>query len=113
MRKLRNFKDTILEDLTDPQYAQTYLSVALEEYEKDKDVSSFLTALRDVTEAMGGITKLAEKTHLNRQSLYKSLSSKGDPRLNTVEAVLHGLGYRLCVVPLNEAPLQSGYNSPR
>lgn len=107
MRKLRNFKDKLIEDLQDVEYAQTYLTVALEEYEKDKDVSSFLTALRDVAEARGGITKLAEKTHLNRQSLYKSLSAKGDPKLNTVETVLHGLGYRLCVVPLSEMPLQN------
>lgn len=102
MRKLRNFKGALLEDLKNPQYAQTYLSVALEEYEKDKDVASFLTALRDVVEANGGITKLAEKTDLNRQSLYKSLSAEGDPKLNTVETVLNGLGYRLSVVPLNE-----------
>lgn len=102
MRKLRKFKETLLEDLKDPHYAQTYLSVALEEYEQDKDVSSFLTALRDVVEAKGGITKLAEKTHLNRQSLYKSLSAGGDPKLNTIETVLHGLGYRLSVIPLNE-----------
>lgn len=102
MRKLKKFKDALLEDLKDPEYAQTYLSVALEEYEKDKDVSSFLMALRDVVEAKGGITKLAEKIHLNRQSLYKSLSAEGDPKLNTVETVLHGLGYRLSVVPLEE-----------
>jgi probable addiction module antidote protein len=102
MRKLKKFKDALLSDLQDPLYAQAYLSIALEEYEKDKDVSAFLTALRDVAEAKGGITKLAKKTHLNRQSLYKSLSSKGDPKLNTVETVLNGLGYRLSVVPLNE-----------
>lgn len=101
MRKLRKFKETLLEDLKNPQYAQTYLSVALEEYEKDKDVSSFLMALRDVTEARGGITQLAEKTRLNRQNLYKTLSAKGDPKLNTIETVLHGLGYRLSVIPLN------------
>src|SRR5476651_1797541 len=100
MRKLRNFKEGLLEDLKDKKYAEVYLSVALEEYEKDRDASSFLTALRDVTEARGGITQLAEKTHLNRQNLYKSLSSKGDPKLNTIETVLHGLGFRLAVVAL-------------
>lgn len=104
MRKLRKFKEALLEDLKDSSYAQTYLSVALEEYEKDKDVSSFLTALRDVAEARGGMTRLAEKTRLNRQNLYKTLSAKGDPKLNTIETVLHGLGYRLSVVPLNERP---------
>lgn len=107
MRKLRKFKDALLEDLKDPQYAQTYLSVALEEYGQDKDVSAFLMALRDVVEAKGGITKLAEKTHLNRQSLYKSLSAEGDPKLNTIETVLHGLGYQLSVIPVNEQEASS------
>ncbi|MEI8295697.1 MAG: addiction module antidote protein [Alphaproteobacteria bacterium] len=102
MRKLRNFQDMLLEELKDPETAQAYLSVALEEYEQDKDVSAFLMALRDVAEAQGGLTKLAQKTHLNRPSLYKALSAKGDPKLKTVENVLHGLGYRLSVIPLNE-----------
>lgn len=100
MRKLRKFKEGLIEDLKDPKYAQVYLSVAFEEYEQDHDSSAFLMALRDVTEAMGGITKLAEKTQLNRQNLYKTLSSKGDPKLHTIETVLHGLGFRLSVVPL-------------
>jgi len=102
MRKLRDFKEGLLEDLKDQVYAQNYLSVALEEYDKDLDASAFLMALRDVTEARGGITQLANKTHLNRQNLYKTLSAKGDPKVHTVESVLHGLGYRLSVVPVDE-----------
>ena len=81
MVELINFKDTLIEDLKDPAYARTYLSVALEEYEKDQDGFAFLTALRDVAEARGGIGKLAKKTNLNRENLYKVLSSKGNPRL--------------------------------
>jgi probable addiction module antidote protein len=77
-----------------------YLSVALEEYEKDGDTEAFLLALRDVTEAQGGIAKLAERTKLNRQNLYKALSDKGNPRLETVGAILHGLGFRLSVEPI-------------
>ncbi len=102
MRKFRKLKDVLLEDLKDSSYAQTYLSVALEEYEMDQDTSSFLGALRLVAEAQGGLTQLAKKTHLNRQNLYKSLSAKGAPKLHTIETVLHGLGYRLSVVPLDE-----------
>ncbi len=97
MSRLIKFKDTILEDLKDPEYARKYLSVALSEYEKDKDSVAFLTALRDVAEARGGLTKLAKKTQLSRENLYKVLSSEGNPRLDTIEAVLHGLGFRLDV----------------
>jgi probable addiction module antidote protein len=76
------------------------LNTALEEYEKDKDTDAFLLALRTVAEVRGGIGELAKKTNLNRQHLYKTLSSKGNPRLDTLEDVLHGLGFRLSIVPL-------------
>ena len=100
MAELIRFKDTLMEDLRDIAYAREYISVALEEYEKDKDTSAFLTAIRDVAEARGGLTKLARKTHLNRENLYKMLSSIGNPRLDTIGNVLHGLGFRLDVQTL-------------
>lgn len=100
MRQLRSFKDVLFQDLRDPESAKAYLSVALEEYEKERDSEAFLMALRDVAEAQGGLSKLAEKSHLNRQNLYKALSKKGNPKLETVETVLHGLGFRLSIEPL-------------
>ena len=66
MRKLRSFKKTLIEDLKDPHYATAYLSIALEEYGNDRNTFAFLTALRDVVEAKGGITQLAQVTHLNQ-----------------------------------------------
>ncbi len=94
-RQHRRFEDSLKERLADAEYARVFLDVALEEYEKDGDTDAFLLALRDVTEAQGGIGKLAERTNLNRQNLYKALSEKGNPRLETVGAILHGLGFRL------------------
>jgi probable addiction module antidote protein len=69
--------------------------------EKDRDRVALLLALKDLADAQGGIAKLAEKTKLSRQSLYKSLSEKGNPKLETLETILNGLGFRLSVVPLN------------
>lgn len=100
MRRYRDFRDYHVEKLRDPEEARIYLSVALEEYEKDRDTEAFLLALRDVAEAQGGITKLAQRTMLNRQNLYKALSEKGNPRLETVGAILHELGFRLSVEPI-------------
>ena len=59
-------------------------------------------ALRAVTEAQGGISRLAERTHLNRQNLYRALSSRGNPKLNTIGTILHGLGFKLSVKPLTQ-----------
>ena len=98
-RQFRKYEDSLKERLLDPEYARVFLDVALEEYEQDGDTEAFLLALRDVAEAQGGITKLAEQTKLNRQNLYKALSEEGNPRLKTLGAVLHELGFRLSVEP--------------
>jgi len=97
---MRNFRDYLKEKLKTPEEAISYLNTALEEYEKDHNIEAFLLALRTIAEVKGGVTELARKTNLNRQHLYRTLSNKGNPRLNTLEAVLHGLGFRLSIVPL-------------
>jgi probable addiction module antidote protein len=97
MKPYTEFEDWHLEKLSDPEDAKVYLQIALEEYEQDNDTGAFLLAIRDVVQAQGGIRKLAESTSLNRQSLYKALSDKGNPRLDTLGAVLHALGYRLSI----------------
>lgn len=68
-----------------------YLNAALEE----DDPELFLLALRNV--AQGGMARLAEKTKLNRESLYKMLSECGNPELKNLDALLHALGFRLAV----------------
>ena len=100
MKKYRQFEDTLKERLADPEYAKDFLDVSLGEYEQDGNREAFLRALRYVAEAQGGITKLALQTNLNRQNLYKALSEEGNPRLETVGAVLHALGFRLAIEPL-------------
>jgi probable addiction module antidote protein len=100
MRTHRDFKDYHIEKLREPDEAKVYLSVALDAYEQDGDTEAFLLALRDVAEAQGGITKLAERTNLNRQNLYKALSATGSPGFKTIETILHGLGFRLSVEPI-------------
>ena len=65
----RNFKDYHIEQLRDPEDAKIYLSVVLEEYEKNGDIEAFLLAVRDVAEAQGGMSKLAERVSLTREGL--------------------------------------------
>jgi len=61
---------------------------------------AFLLALKDVAEAQGGLSKLAERTNLNRPNLYRALSAKGNPKLETISTILHGLGFRLSIESL-------------
>ncbi|MDP3995529.1 MAG: putative addiction module antidote protein [bacterium] len=102
MKALRDFKTYHIEKLKNPSEARMYLSLALADFEKDNDIDDFLLAIRDVAQAQGGIGRLAHHTRLNRQNLYKALSKEGNPRLETIGAVLNGLGFRLSVEPLKE-----------
>lgn len=100
MKQTKDYHYALICALSNPKEAAAYLQVALEEYETDGDVEAFLIALRNVTQAQGGMGSLAERTHLNRQNLYRALSSKGNPRLNTLGIILHALGFRLAIRPV-------------
>ena len=56
----------------------------------------FYTALRDVA-TVRGMLVFAEKSTLNRESLYRALSATGNPRLSTLRSILTALGLRLRV----------------
>lgn len=93
----RTWGEVMIEHLADPEQARLYLEVAIEEYEEDGDKAAFLIALRNVAEAQGGIRQLAQRSDLNREHLYRILSNRGNPRLDTIGKILHGLGFRLSV----------------
>ena len=78
--------------LLNPDEAAAYLDTALEE----NDQEIFLLALRDIAEARG-FSKVAQDTLLNRENLYRMLSSTGNPQLSSLMTLLHSLGLRLAV----------------
>ena len=93
MKKSRAYQPDLIESLRDSGEAEEYLNAALEE----NDPELFLLALRNVAEAQGGIAQLAEKAKLNRESLYRMLSDRGNPEFRSLDALLHALGFRLAV----------------
>jgi len=93
MKKSKAYQPDLIENLRDPREAEEYLNAALEE----GDPELFLLALRNVAEAQGEVAQLAEKAKLNRESLYKMLSERGNPEFRSLEALLHALGFRLAV----------------
>jgi len=99
MKNTSSYHENFIQELKDPQTANLYLKMAMEEYHSDNDRDAFLLALRNITEAQGGISKLAEVTHINRQHLYNILSPTGNPTLEKLELILKGLGYRLAILP--------------
>lgn len=70
-----------------------YLNAALE----DGDPAVLLEALRNVAQARGGMTALARAAGLNRESLYRTLSRRGNPKIETLTGLLRALGLKLTV----------------
>ena len=71
-----------------------YLTAALE----DENPDFFLAALADVAKARG-ISKVAQSTGLERESLYKALAPGAKPRYETILKILHGLGVKIAITP--------------
>lgn len=82
-----------------------------DELNTPEDISAFLNAVLELgdpallPDALGaiarskGMSAIAEETGLGRESLYKSLSRSGNPRLSTLIKVLDSFGLRLQVTP--------------
>jgi probable addiction module antidote protein len=77
-----------------PEFAVEYLRAALEEGD---DPQILLIALRRIAESRGGVAKVAKEAGIERESLYRALSAKGNPRLSTLVAVTKAVGLRLSV----------------
>jgi len=93
MARSRSYETDLVEALKDPEEAAEYLTAALE----DGDPEVFLLALRTVADAHGGMGRLSRAANLNRESLYRMLSGQGNPRLRSLDALLHAMGLRLAV----------------
>lgn len=76
---------------------EIYLKVALEDYEKEKNLPAFLLALRTIAINSGGIQQLANKTKLNRQTIYKALSPQGNPSFALIDLIVNVLGMKLLI----------------
>jgi len=83
----------MLERLRDPATAAAYINAAA----REDDPGAFLQALRNVAEARGGLSKIAASAGLNRQQLYRTLSSAGNPELRSLTRILEATGLQLVV----------------
>jgi probable addiction module antidote protein len=98
--KTKSYKADLLKELKDPEFASEYIAQALASGEQ----AVFLLAIRDVVEASGGASAIARQAHIQRESLYKALSNRGNPRLTTLQGILKSVGLRIAVTP---APIRA------
>lgn len=92
MQPAKPYHDNLIKALKDPREAAEYINAAIEE----DDLETLLLALRDVAEARG-MSAISRRAKLNRVSLYKMLSHRGNPHFQSVARLLHAVGLTLFV----------------
>lgn len=90
MAKVKTKRWDPAEHLESEEDMAAYLEAALE----DGDPALIAAALGDIARAQG-MSAIARKTGLGRESLYKALSPDGNPEFSTVLKVVRALGLRL------------------
>ncbi len=82
----------VAEHLETEEDMAAYLDAALE----DGDVSVIVAVLGDIARAKG-MSQIAREAGLGRESLYKALSTTGNPEFATIIKVVRALGLQLHV----------------
>ena len=80
----------VAEHLKTKEEREAYLNAAFE----DGDASVIAAALGDIAKAEG-MSKVAKRTGLGRESLYKALSPNGNPALSTILKVIRAFEFNL------------------
>jgi len=94
MAKTKTRSWNAAEHLATEEDMAAYLEAALEE----DDPQLFAAALGDIARAKG-MTEIARKAGLGRESLYKALAPNGNPEFATVLKVMRSLGLKLHAKP--------------
>ena len=85
------FKDFLLKDLAQPEFAKGYLEAAIRDFDEDGDIETLLHSMRDIAEAPDGIERLIAWTNLSPQTLTYLLSAKHPLQMDKVLDILSNL----------------------
>jgi len=87
----------------DRELAIECLNLALESLADPEQRGGSLLMLRALAEAYGGLGAIARQAAISRESLYRSLSPKGNPTFKTLTTIVNAMGLRLSVVEKKSA----------
>ena len=83
--------------LSTPEARYSHIQAAIAKYSKDESLPDLLISIRQIVQASIGFVKLAQKTGITKQALYRTLSESGNPSFSTVRDVLKALGYHITI----------------
>ncbi len=88
MKKMRNYRDYLIEGLSDFEEAISYLQTELEEYQKDGNSAALYYGFSAAVEGQGGAREFARKTHSNPQDVANAMSNKDETLIANIIAQL-------------------------
>jgi probable addiction module antidote protein len=91
-KKTKTFPYDSAEYLNSAEAINAYMEEALE----TDDPAFIAKALGTIARARG-MSQIAKKAGLSRESLYKALSAEGNPEFGTIIRVMHALGLKFSV----------------
>ena len=95
MRHYRTIDDITEEYLRNrPDEIDEFITIIFDEYAQDGDIATLLSCLR-VVSRVKGVSFIAENSGMSRKGVQKALSEDGNPRFESVNAILHAMGYSL------------------
>ena len=100
MRKMRTWRECLIERIADPERAIGYLRAILDDYHIYRERTVVLRALQTVVKAQGGVSKVAKQVDMDPQLLSKVLSNGDTPLIDALGIVLKALGCQLSIGPL-------------
>jgi len=98
--KVAQYNDTsLIERLKkNPKELEEYIDYICDEYTKDQNLEVLLESLKVAVMAKRGVaTAIAKNGKLERTSIYRALSSKSNPRIETLQEIINALGRCLMI----------------
>lgn len=83
-----------------PDEINDYVTEIFIEYSQDHDTKALLASLR-VIARVKGISALAEETGITRKGIQKALSEEGNPKFESINAIMNAMGYQLMPQQMN------------
>lgn len=89
-------KELLTRHLCDPSVYIDFLKLCLE-FDDSADLKMFRKGLLIVVKALGA-TRIAERAHISRMTLYRMLGKGGNPRLSSLVNLVKCLGMNIWIV---------------
>ncbi len=101
MRKMRTYRECLIEDLADRDEAIGYLQAILDDYYVFGSTTIVRDALETVVEAQGGVSQLAKQNDIDPKAFSRMLTHEKTPLIDALGTVLNVLGHQLSIKPID------------